>query len=166
MAKGVVGILALDLGCKTGWAHSNGRSGVHDFKMGYKEAAGQLWNLYYKWLYQRIHTHFPDTKVIVYESSLNQPGHAARVVNAMVAITEMAAIDLGCEVKHYHQMTIKKHATGTARHPKGTSKVVMYKAAKARHPTVELIDDNHIDALFLLDLSLSMGDDVSSPRKI
>lgn len=158
--KPYIGVLALDLSSKgTGWAHSDGRSGTYYFDEGYKETPGLLWQTFRSWLNRRVSVHHRNTQLIVYESSLSQPGHAARIINGLVAITELVAIDNHCAIGHYHQSTIKKHATGSGKHPKGQSKAYMLEAAKKRCPDRKWTKNDHdeIDALFLLDLALVDG---------
>lgn len=153
-------VLALDLSSKgTGWAHSDGRSGTYYFDEGYKETPGKLWDAFYRWLTRQITVHHKGTCCIVYESSMNQRGHAARIINSLVAITELLAFQHQLNIGHYHQSTIKKHATGSGKHPKGQSKAFMLAAAKKHMPHRKWTEQDHdeIDALFLLHLALFDG---------
>lgn len=173
--KPYIGVLALDLSSKgIGWAHTDGRSGTYWINEGFKDSPGLLWNTYYKWLTRQLTVHHLHTRVIVYESALHQQGYAARIINGLVCITELFAYQHQTTIGHYHQSTIKKHATGSGKHPKGQSKAFMLEAAKKRNPDREWIegeqgDHNEIDALFLLDLALVDGQYLpkvaSSPRK-
>ena len=141
-------ILALDLATKTGWAHSDGTSGVKCY-----DWAGvpndQRWHQHFDWLSEVLADKEADA--IVYEQAHHRGGAATRIAVGLVTVTELFANCLRLQVKPYHTATIKKHATG-----KGNAKKhEMYAAAKQRNPDREFIDDNEIDALFLLDLALS-----------
>jgi hypothetical protein len=145
-------VLALDLAKRMGFARLTGdriTGGIHDFQVGVKPP-GDLWSRYHDWLLDQLETH-ERTNEIVYEASLHQPGHAARIINAMVAITELIAFTNGIAVRGVHQSTLKKHATGSGRHPKGTSKELMLKAAQKKFKRLLSNDDNYIDALWLAD---------------
>ena len=67
----------------------------------------------------------------------------------LIGVLEVVAHKRGINLSPYSASQIKKHATG-----KGNSgKPAMIAAAKAKWPEVKIIDDNHADALWLLDLS-------------
>lgn len=142
-------ILALDLGTNTGWALSLAKSGTHHFEIDYREAPGMLWDRFYDWLEGMIVEH--DVEEIIYESCVHQKGHAARVINSLVCIVELLSFKHGVTVRGCHQSTLKKHATGTGKHGKGQSKLEMKRAARKKWPKKKYVDDNHIDALWLLD---------------
>jgi Holliday junction resolvasome RuvABC endonuclease subunit len=140
-------ILALDLATKTGWAHSDGSSGVISFPG--TSHPGCRWSTAYDWVDWMLTHH--DVDLVVYEQAHHRGGPPTRCALGLISATEMAANDHLIPVKTYHTATIKKHATGKG----NAQKHEMYAAAKKRNPDREFIDDNEIDALFLLDLALS-----------
>lgn len=140
-------ILALDLATKTGWAHSDGSSGV--FELPEAQHRGARWNAFACWLDRMLLEHPAD--LVVYEQAHHRGGFATRFALALVTETERMAAWNNAEVRPYHSATIKKHATGNAR----AKKDEMLAAALDRNPSRLFQDDNEVDALFLLDLALS-----------
>jgi Holliday junction resolvasome RuvABC endonuclease subunit len=53
------------------------------------------------------------------------------------------------EYRAFSPSEIKKHATGKG----NAGKEMMIAAARAKWPAVQLVDDNHADALWILDLA-------------
>lgn len=150
--------LALDLGTTTGYAIgslgvrydlecTSGSVTFHYEKVEF----GQFWSLFHTWLDHQLF----DFKVdeIIYECSIHQQGNAARVINSLVCLVELVAYNRRIRTRGCHQSTLKKFATGTGKHKKGMSKLEMKRAAKKRWPKKQFADDNHIDALFLLDFA-------------
>ena len=73
--------------------------------------------------------------------------YAAHCYGALVAVLEMGAETHKVSVLPIPVGTIKKHATG-----KGNArKEAMVAAAKLRWPEIRICDDNHADALWILD---------------
>ncbi len=140
-------ILALDLATKTGWAHSDGRSGVADFTA--PKPIGNRWRSAWNWLWCEMHSNPPA--FVVYEKAHQRGYHATHSAHALITITEfiIASRNPPPQLIGYHTGTIKKHATGTGR----ASKVDMIEAARVKWPNLEIIDDNHADVLWLLDLA-------------
>lgn len=139
-------ILALDLATKTGWAHSDGPSGVQDFKPRRGDSPGMRWIEFRAWLTRMLLLAPAD--MIVYEQAHHRGGAPTHVAHALIGIVEEVAAEQGIEVTNRHSATIKKHAIGKG---KG-GKELMVKAAKEMWPDVVIIDDNHADSLWLLSL--------------
>lgn len=144
-------ILALDLATKTGFAHTDGTSGVYTLPAKRDdEHNGFRFYSFATWLADSLDAHKVDA--IVYELAHHRGGDATRLAVGLVTIVQLVAAYSGIRrVRGYHTATLKKHATGDGR----AKKPAMAAAAKERHPTIELIDDNHVDALWLLDLALN-----------
>lgn len=141
--------IALDLSTKTGWAHSDGSSGLYVLQ---PADNGVRWARFYTWLTELISEHPVDW--IVCEASLHQPGNGARVANALHTMVELAAASTGAAYKRYAASTIKKHATGSGR----ADKAMMWQAAVARGITWTPESDDVVDAIWLLDLALNDQD--------
>ena len=139
-------ILALDVATKTWWATAN---------------ASGTWVLS-KWTWEsfgmkviRLRAKVKEVielewiEVVYYErpawfhkSSLI---HEAQLIWAIIALLE----DMGIQYTSFSPTEIKKHATG-----KGTAnKEKMILEAKKKWQWVEIVDDNHADALWIYDLA-------------
>ena len=148
-------ILALDLGTTTGWAlrGSDGHitSGSESFRPQRFEGGGMRFLRFRRWLTEikqscdRIDClHFEEVRRHVSTD-------AAHVYGGF-----LATLTAWCE---HHQIpyqgvpvgTIKKHATGKG----NAGKADMIAAAKARG--FDPVDDNHADALALLDWAMAQG---------
>lgn len=150
-------ILALDPATKCGWAHSCGESGVWDLSVRRDESSGmRLIRLRGKLCDIRENV---GVDLVVFEASRSlQHGNAVRVAAALQGTIEVWCCDNRVEYRGYSPSEIKKHATG-----KGNSgKEMMMAAAAKRWPDVKLIDDNHADALLLLELASA---ELSVPSK-
>lgn len=134
-------ILALDAATKTGFAHSDGTSGTYE-AMG-KERSCKFAEFSF-WLNCFLDEHHAD--VIVYEQAHHQGGPATRLLVGLAAIIELIAVQRDIKVRTVHTGTLKKHATGFG----NAKKFEVLEAAAAMHPTIEILDDNHCDALWLL----------------
>ncbi len=142
-------VLALDLATKTGWAHSCGISGVQDFAPRRGDSPGMRWLAFRAWL-NRVLDDAP-ADVIAYEQAHHRGGAATHVAHSLISKVEEVAAERGIEVTNRHTATIKKHALGTGRGDKDA----MWGAAGKKWPHRIFIDDNEVDAAFLLDLVLS-----------
>lgn len=134
-------ILALDAATKTGFAHTDGTSGVHELPKSERCCKFAAFSF---WLNCLLDEHPADT--IVYEQAHHQGGPATRFLVGLAAIIELIAAQRDMEVQTVHTGTLKKHATGKG----NAKKFEMRAAAEALGPTVEIVDDNHCDALWLL----------------
>jgi Holliday junction resolvasome RuvABC endonuclease subunit len=137
-------ILALDLATRTGWAHSDGPSGVQDFSLDRGESAGMRLLKFRGWL-GRIFEEV-DFDVVAYEQPHYRGGHATEVLAGMVGILQEWAAENWVETAMRHSREIKRHATGSG----NASKDDMVNKAVEQGWNPQ--DDNEADALWLLDL--------------
>lgn len=153
-------ILALDPATKCGYAHSSGLSGVWDLSIKRDESAGM------RLIRLRAELEGLRAKegvdLVVYEAVRNMApqGRGASVVQAMIqGVIVLWCEDNGIEYRGYSPQQIKKQATG-----KGNAKKDQVLAAACMTwPTINVIDDNHADALWLLDLALSEFGETNVP---
>ena len=142
-------ILALDPATRCGWAHSAGLSGVWDLSIKRDESGGMRIIRFVSKL-QEVVDAFP-IQLIVYEAARHAGkfGGGPLVVQAeLQGQIKRLAEELGVEYKGYSPSEIKKHATGKG----NANKEKMIEAARARWPDV--VDDNHADALWLLNMAM------------
>jgi len=89
--------------------------------------------------------------LVVFEQVHHRGGAATAVAERFVGkLLEFCALE-GIDHKPVHTATLKKWATGKG----NAGKPEMMAEARRRHPEVDLIDDNHADALLLLDYALA-----------
>lgn len=139
--------LAIDPATKCGWA-TEYASGTWDLSIRRDESGGmRLVRLRGK--LSEIHAATPVT-LLVFEAAR----HAApKMQGALVVQSELQAViklwcqDNAVEFRGYSPSEIKKHATGKG----NASKDSVVAAAKERWGNI--VDDNHADALWLLDLA-------------
>ena len=143
-------ILALDPASKCGWAHSCGASGTFDLRVKKDESSGMR--------LIRLEGKLDEIKgsvgvdLVVFEA---QRGGLPGRLGALVVQAEIQGVlKRWCEASEidyrgYSPGEIKKHATG-----KGNSgKDKMMSAAEIRWPDRKFVDDNEVDAYWLLDLA-------------
>ena len=138
-------ILSLDLATLTGWAHSNGTSGVQSFKPRRGESPGMRYLELEAWL-NRMHGLAPF-ELVAYEQPHHRGGHATEVLVGMVTRVQSFAVEKGIEVTSRHSAEIKKHALGKGR----GSKLAMRLSAEVKWDR-EIATDDEADALWLLSL--------------
>jgi len=142
-----VNILALDPATKCGWAHSSGASGTWDLSVRRDESGGMR--------LLRLRSKLMNTvplDLVVFEAARNAGPkmQGALVVQASLqAIITLWCEDNGIQYRGYSPTEIKKHATGKG----NAGKEQMIAAAKAKWSGREFVDDNEVDALWLLDLA-------------
>ena len=148
-------ILALDLGTTTGWAlrGSDGHitSGSESFRPQRFEGGGMRFLRFKRWLNELLSASNHINAVFFEEVRRHAGVDAAHAYGGF-----MATLTAWCE---HHQIpyqgvpvgTIKKHATGKG----NAGKAEMVAAAKARG--FDPADDNHADALALLDWAIAQG---------
>ena len=139
-------ILALDLGTHMGWALSDGASGTFHLQTDSQrrfEGSGM------KWLrLRRFLDEVGAVDLVVLEEVRRHAGtDAAHAYGGALAV-----VTAWCEEKKiphtaYPVATIKKHATGKG----NANKAAMMQAAADRG--WDVVDDNHADALWILDLA-------------
>jgi len=141
-------ILALDIATKTGFAITDGESGTWDLTTKRDESKGmRLIKL--RQHIQSIEDEIP-IDLIVFEAV-----RAFRHQQAVVTQSELQGVvkawchDNEIEYKGYTSSMIKKHATGKG----NAKKPEMIKAASEMFE-IDIVDDNHADALWLLHLAL------------
>lgn len=140
-------ILALDLGTKCGYAAAPifTRSGVWDFKATRFQSYGQKFVGFKNTLYEFII--MQEIKLVVFEEvRAHMAVDAAHSYGGFLAILQTVCLENRVEYKGVPVGTIKKYATG-----KGNAKKPdMILAANRLFPSINIIDDNHADALCLL----------------
>lgn len=139
-------ILALDLGTRTGWAMTNGLSGVQDFTPRRGDSPGMRWLEFRAWLNRLLDA--SPVALVAYEQAHHRGGAATHCAHALIGQLEAVVAERGIEVTSRHTASIKKHATGSGK----TKKPEMFAAARAKWNDRTVIDDNESDALWLLDL--------------
>lgn len=153
-------VLALDLATRAGWALRDAdgvlTSGVQKFPLRRGESPGMRWLRFRRWLREVCDLGQPQ--VIACELPLTA-GRGARmgIGRELQTVVEEEAAARAIETTGVYPATLKKHATG-----KGNSgKPAMIAAASARWPGVEVLDDNHADALLVLAWALEEIGEVS-----
>jgi Holliday junction resolvasome RuvABC endonuclease subunit len=145
-------ILALDLATKTGWAFGDtdyGRvrsSGTESFAVKKFDGAGIRYMKFGNWLYKTVQALSPDA--VYYEGVRRHLGvDAAHVYGGLLATMQSTLEELKVPYTALTVQEIKKLATG-----KGNAKKdAMIASAKERWPLIEIIDDNHADALWIFE---------------
>lgn len=144
-------ILALDPATACGWAHVAGDSGVWDLSVKKDESKGMRLIRLRSYLNQVREKH--GVELLVFEASRNSKfGNAVKVAAQIQAVIEMWCYDNGVEYCGYSPKTIKLHATGNGNASKDDMKV----AAGEKFPGVKIEDDNHADALCLLNMAVEL----------
>ena len=139
-------ILALDIATKTGWA-TDSASGVWDFnlKKGFSDGMKLI---KIRALVKEV-IEAENIKLIVWERA------AGKFKSAIITESELiGAVKLLCEENNieycaYSATEIKKHFTGNGK----ANKQLMVETAIAKYPNIKIVDDNHADALALLELA-------------
>ena len=136
-------ILSLDIATKTGWA-TNTSSGVWNLKVNKGESYGMKLIRFKAKVKELIQ--LEDIELVVYEKPSGRFIRAVASVSEMVGVLIELCEDLGVEYTSYTVSEIKKHATGKG----NANKSMMINSAKEKFD-IEIIDDNHADALWILD---------------
>ena len=143
-------ILAIDPATKCGFAHSCGISGTWDLSVRRDESAGMRLFRFRGKLAEVAKAAGVD--VVVYEGARHAaPGmQGALVVQSTIqGVLQLWCEDNGVEYRAYSPSEAKKLATGKG----NANKAAMQKAAGEKWPGLEIVDDNHADALWLLELA-------------
>lgn len=154
-------ILALDTATKTGWALKDryGRisSGVQEFSLKRGESKGMRFLRFRKWLNDILELSemgqtFSETNpgLICYELAHHRGGAATELCVGLMTDVLAEAARHGLEHTGVHTGALKRWATGKG----NAGKDQMIKKASELFPDIELIDDNHADALLLLKYGL------------
>lgn len=160
-------VLALDMATITGWADSDGNSGIESFKITPKETKeerGLKFHKMYGWLFDKILEEKSQVDLIIYEKpvqgrytalrssanfegvllhfchlySINYEGYSPNTIKAFARKTMRLRQD---KAKQYPELLTKKGNYG---------KPEMVKSAEIHFIKTQIIDDNHADALWLL----------------
>jgi hypothetical protein len=154
-------MLALDLATKTGWAMKDRTgaiaSGMQEFALKRGESKGMRFLRFRKWLREmlalgEIGTSFSEDEpgVIAFEQAHHRGGAATELCVGLMTDTLAEAARISAEHMPIHTGQLKKWATGKG----NTGKAGMMARAQELYPGIELIDDNHADALLLLSYAL------------
>ncbi len=154
-------ILALDLATTTGWAHSNGQSGVWIFKIDKNESSGTRLIRFEGMLRETIAAAGVD--LIAFEAVNAMSGRKVNADAVKLIVKFTAIIEKLCEEREdidcwgAHFASIKSYALGSTKGKgkESRGKEAMLAAAKKRWPQVEIVDDNQADAMWLLDYAES-----------
>ncbi len=140
-------ILAIDPATRCGWAHSDGMGGTWDLSIRRDESAGmRLLRLSGKLSEVRDSV---GVDIVAYEAARNA---APKMQGALVVQATLQGVIVhwceqhAIEYRGYSPSEVKKHATGKG----NAGKAHMVAAAVEKFGAVE--DDNHADALWILDL--------------
>lgn len=150
-------ILALDLATKTGWAlldrSGNMTSGVQEFDLRRGESKGMRFLRFRKWIREmftlgELGQNFSkeDPGLVVYEQPHFRGGHACELLVGLSTNVIAETAQVGLEHLAVHTGSLKKFATGKG----NAGKEEMILKSKEFFPEIEILDDNHADALLLL----------------
>lgn len=142
-------IFAVDPANVLGYADTLGFSGTVDFRPKRNESKGLRLLKIRRWLDER-HGEVTPIELLVFEEV-----RCSRNIQAMINQGEIQGViiawceERGVEYKGYTSSQIKKHATGKGNAPKEQ----MVAAAEEYFDDLTIVDDNHADALWCLDLA-------------
>lgn len=140
-------ILALDLGTKTGWA-TEFHSGVWDLKLSKFDSA-IIRLVKFRQHIQGSCEVSQISEVVFEEVRMHRAIDAAHLYSAFLTVLQLHCYDNGIRYRGVPVGTIKKYATG-----KGNAKKdAMILAANKFYPSINIIDDNHADALCIYHLA-------------
>ena len=142
-------ILAVDPGTKTGWACIVGgqiEGGVEDFSLKIGESKGMRFFKFTDW-FHGILSYSLKFDLVVYEDSYHTSKAGRQLVIGMITRVQEICDLKKIEYTFVNAMSLKKQSVGKG----NASKKMMVEEAKRRHPGIEIIDDNHADALLMLD---------------
>lgn len=145
-------ILALDLGATTGWAVMGSKgllSGTWNVGVGITDMGQRCKNLQKR--LQILHSICRGLQIIYFEEiTFVKSTYALRAYGGYLAVVSMFALDYGVPMIGVTPKQIKKHATAKGNAPKDLVK----EAVRFWRVVDTVIDDNHADALALLDYAL------------
>ena len=139
-------ILALDIATKTGWATETA-GGVWGLEPNRGESIGMRVVRFKAKVIELID--LEDIDLIVYERPAGRNTRAIMTQSEMIGVLIDLCEDRGINYACYSAGEIKKHATGKG----NANKDMMVQHAKDKWKDKTIIDDNHADALWLLDLA-------------
>lgn len=133
-------ILAIDQATKSGWCSPNG-SGVWDLTPNRGESIGMR-NVRFRAKLKEL-IELEDIEMVCYERPAGRHKSSLVVAGELISIIKLVCEDMGVEYGCYSASEIKKYATGKG----NANKDAMIQSAERYG--VEIIDDNHADALHL-----------------
>lgn len=142
-------ILAIDQATKTGWATRNS-SGVWNLKV-LKDESGGMRLIRFRAKLKEI-IELEEIELVIYERVAGRFKAAISVSAELAGTLKVVCEDSGVEYRAFSAGEIKKHATGKG----NANKEQMVLKAEKKWPELEIIDDNHADALWILDLASQM----------
>ncbi len=140
-------ILAIDQATKAGWAVSPQVSGMWDLKVLRDESAGMRLIRFRAKIREIIELEKID--LVVYERVSGRFKASISVSAELAGTLKVICEDSKIEYRAFSPKEIKQHATGKG----NCNKEAMVAAAKLKWPSIDIIDDNHADALWLLSLA-------------
>ena len=141
-------LLALDIATKTGWCNEIS-SGVWDFTIKRGESIGMRLIRFRAKVQEMMELSKPE--VIVYELPAGLFKASIMVASEMIGVLKVLCEDHKIEFAHESAKEIKKFATGNG----NAGKPLMIQAAKDLNLGIDIIDDNHADAIHLYRLFIS-----------
>lgn len=141
-------ILALDVATKCGWA-TDLASGVWDLTIKRDESSGMRLIRFKAKVLEIIKSEKID--LVVFERTAGEHKSALIIQAELHGVLKLILEDLKINYRAYSAGEIKKYATGNG----NASKIKMFDAAIKQFPDLNIIDDNHADALWLHSLALS-----------
>lgn len=147
--------LSLDLGTRTGYAirlrGGDTFSGTKNFTLKKNDHTVLRWINFRTWLTDVLVRY--NIHAVVYEEVRRHSAtRASHVYGGFKAILEMSCYAHNCELAGFGVGPIKKFATGKGNASK-------HEMMAAIDDSVDLVDDNHADALHLLNYALSLEAD-------
>lgn len=140
-------LLALDPATKTGWAHSNGNSGTWNLGPAEDGQGRRLIRL--RAHIHGVHRMFGIDKIYSEAASFGSINPNTQAFhNELRGVIRMVAEEIGASFHEHHPTTIKAFATGNGRADKEQMMAACWKLLG-----VNPIDDNHADALWILDMA-------------
>jgi len=136
-------ILALDQATVTGWA-TDTASGTWNLKPNRGESEGMRVVRFKGKVKELIE--LEDIEIVAYERPAGRFKASIMVSSEMIGVLKDLCIEKGVKLACYSASEIKVTATGKG----NAGKPAMIKAAKSKWPNINIIDDNHADALWIL----------------
>lgn len=140
-------ILALDVATHCGWATKTA-SGVWDFSIKKDESSGMRLIRFKAKVREMCEKE--QINVVVFERTAGFHKNAIIVQAELHGVLKLFLEEQRIQYRAYSSSEIKKFATGKG----NAGKPLMIQAAKDKYPTINIIDDNHADALHIYHLAI------------
>ncbi|WP_277496583.1 crossover junction endodeoxyribonuclease RuvC [Elizabethkingia anophelis] len=142
-------ILALDIATTSGYSSSTGESGT--FNCSFKKGeSGSIRLLRFRNKVNEL-LDLIKPEVVAYERSAGRNTHSIKTQSEMIGVLTLMLEDRNIQYASYSPSEVKKFFTGKG----NASKEDMIKTAKKKYTEIEILDDNHADALAILELAQS-----------